>query len=288
MTRLLELNAGAARLVIAPEMGGGIAALDVDSKPVLRPWSGQESDGYFALASNILVPFSNRISGGGFNWNGHRHDVAPNLAGEACPIHGDGFQEVWNVESKSSDSASLVLESGAIGPWRYAARQDFRIDHTSLRIDLTITNKGPDILPFGFGFHPWFPRTDETQLSFAADGVWMEDENYLPTEHRSLSDTREWAFDHPRRLPGHWLNNAYSGWQQVAELRQGSAFTSVRISASPNLTHAIVHSVGEGCDFVCFEPVSHSVDAVNRAASEMVELKPGQKTSCWMLLEWAD
>ena len=57
-----------ARAGVVPGMGGGIARLDVRAadggfRPLLRPWSGRTVDGPFALASNVLVPFSNRISG---------------------------------------------------------------------------------------------------------------------------------------------------------------------------------------------------------------------------------
>ena len=61
----------------APELGGGIARLDVENKPVSRPWSGDKHN-LFSLAHNVLVPFSNRISCGGFNWNGVNYSE-PNL-----------------------------------------------------------------------------------------------------------------------------------------------------------------------------------------------------------------
>lgn len=63
----IKLSNEFAALELVPEMGGGIARLDVAREdgamlPVLRPWSGNPKDGPFALACNILVPFSNRIS----------------------------------------------------------------------------------------------------------------------------------------------------------------------------------------------------------------------------------
>ena len=67
MIDLKIIKAGPAELTLAPSLGGGIARLDVNSKPVLRPWLGNESE-VFSLANNILVPFSNRISSGGFFW----------------------------------------------------------------------------------------------------------------------------------------------------------------------------------------------------------------------------
>lgn len=287
MPRQVTLDAGSARLVLAPVLGGAITALDVNKRPVLRPWSQIEEEGPFALASNILVPFSNRISDGGFTWSGQRYDVNANFLDEPCPLHGDGFQKPWWVEEVSRSSARLRLDNGNIGPWHYSATQVFELTPGSLRIGLTVTNQGNIALPFGFGFHPWFPRDAQTRLSFLAQGVWLEDESYLPTEHIALESHPDWDFRKERPVPDHWINNAYSNWNGDAEIRQGPAYTSVRVTASGNLDHAIVHSVGRDCGFVCFEPVSHCVDAVNAAgAPGMPVLEPGQDAKCWIRLDW--
>ena len=63
---MITLTAGPSKAKIIAEMGAGLASLSVDEKPVLRPCSGRVQDGPFALACNLLAPFSNRISGGGF------------------------------------------------------------------------------------------------------------------------------------------------------------------------------------------------------------------------------
>lgn len=284
---LLELRAGASQLFLAPALGGGIAALDWHSRPVLRRWSGKPAEGPFALACNILVPFSNRIAGGGFAYAGKRYDIEPNLPGEACPIHGDGFQRDWRVDQTSDTSATLVLDDGHIGPWRYQAVQAFELTENSLMLKLQLTNSGEVSLPFGFGVHPWFPRDADTRLAFGARGVWLEDSAYLPTQHVSLDEVPQWDFGKPRPLPDHWINNAFTGWSGTAEIEQGSAFVSAKITVSENLNCAIVHSVDENCNFLCFEPVSHTVDAMNQPGTPgMVVLKPGESVQSWMNLDW--
>lgn len=287
MMELVDLTAGSARLVLVPALGGGIASLDVDNRSVLRPWSGDQTNP-FSLALNILVPFSNRISGGGFDWNGQWCGIAPNLTGEPFPIHGDGFQKSWTLAARNVAAATLALDDGRIGPFSYAARQVFRLGEGGLNIDLTTTNTGNQSLPFGCGFHPWFPRDTDTRLSFAAEGVWMEDTDYLPTELAALADMPDWEFGEPRPLPAGWINNAYTGWNGSADIEQGAAFVSTRITASSMLDHAIVHSIGDGCAFFCFEPVSHAVDAVNRPGHPgMTILAPGQSMSACMRLDWS-
>ncbi|MCY6381761.1 aldose 1-epimerase [Hoeflea prorocentri] len=287
MQDTIEIVAGAARLVVSPDMGGGIARLDYRERPVLRSWASDETNP-FSLASNILVPFSNRISGGGFNWNGNFHVVEPNLTGEAFPIHGDGFQKPWTVRSTGADALKMELSNGNIGPYRYAAAQTFRLSPSGLAVDLEVTNKADETLPFGCGFHPWFPRSDATRLSFAAAGVWLEDARYLPDRHLDIDDNPDWDFSQPRLLPASWINNGFTGWDGKARIDQGQDAVSLTIRASQNLGTAIVFSPDGQSGFFCFEPVSHPVDAFNLPGNPgLKSLTPGESLRASMELSWS-
>lgn len=288
MDKVLELRTGNARLGITPEIGGGIAHLNVAGRPVLRPWSGDVGAGPFALACNVLVPFSNRISGGGFECNGRWHDVAPNLSFQKHPIHGDGFQKPWKVSKQGQSHATITLDQGGSGPYSYRAEQVFKLTDTDCRVTLSMTNTGDGPMLFGGGFHPWFPRNDETRLGFSARSVWLADEEVLPTEEIDPKGNPDWDFANARPLPDRLVDNCYTGWAGAAKIIQGNDFVSVDVTASDNLNYALVHSVGKGCDFLCFEPVSHPVDAFNMPGNPgLKELEPGQTLTCWMDLNWA-
>lgn len=285
MVDLIDIRSGSARLVLVPEMGGGIARLDVDGLPVLRPWEGDHND-LFSLACNVLVPFSNRISGGGFNWNNTAYKVSPNLSGEPFPIHGDGFQKAWDVE-QDDKTAKLTLNDGGIGPWKYQATQEFQLSDNSLLIVMNVTNKSEHALPFGGGFHPWFSRSDDTRLSFQAESVWLEDKQYLPSEKVELANAPEWSFEEPRPLPQNWINNGYNGWTGPAQVSQGADAVSCRISASKNLSTALVFSPENNAPFFCFEPVSHPVDAFHlEGHPSLVELSTGETMITQMKISW--
>ena len=285
MSVLKVITADAAQLILAPGLGGGIARLDVDNKPVLRPWSGDEHN-LFSLAYNVLVPFSNRISCGGFNWNGVNYSLEPNLDDEIFPIHGDGFQKFWDI-ADTDNGISMTLSNGSFGPWRYSAEQLFNLTPNSLTITLTVKNNSELILPFGFGFHPWFPRNDGTRLSFTAEKVWMENEDHLPTNEVLLVDDSIWSFKHPRNLPVNFINNGYTGWSGTALIEQGEDAVSCKITASKNLQTAIIYSPNDKSDFFCFEPVSHPVDAFNLPGQPgLEELASGHSMIASMAILW--
>ena len=273
---------------MAPSLGGAIARLDVGGKPALRPWGGDPHEP-FTLACNVLVPFSNRIADNGFTWGETRYAVAPNVAAEPVPIHGDGFQRPWAVVAQSAYSVALELRDGAIGPWRYTARQEIRLTGTKLVIDLTVTSTkdGPP-LPFGCGLHPWFPRSANTRLAFRAAKVWMADAMHLPTEHLCVAEVPKWDFTTKRALPVGLIDNGYTGWTGTAYIKQGPDAVSLEISASDLLSIAHVYSPGVAADFFCFEPVSHPVDAFHLDGSPgLIELACGQSMRSRVTLAWS-
>jgi aldose 1-epimerase len=282
---MITLRAGSAKAQVLPQMGGGLAGLVVGDLPVLRPWSGRVEDGPFALACNLLVPFSNRISGG-FSYQDQRHEMAPNLPGEAYPIHGDGFQRVWQVTEQDENQATLTLTEGEIGPFRYDARVSYQLMPRALETRLSVTNHGPVALPFGLGLHPWFPRDGATRLEFTASGQWPETPDHLPATPAPVPVDDGGAWDSLAPLPEGWINMGFSGWDGNARIVQGDAAVSVTLTAI-GLGTALLYSPSSRSDFFCFEPVSHPVDAHNLPGQPgLSDLAPGESLSVSMTLTW--
>lgn len=290
MARLLELNSGRATARIAPDLGAGIADLAVTgadgvARPVLRPWSGDEAEGPFGLGNNLLVPFSNRIRDA-FTFEGVRHDLTRNMDGD-YPIHGDGFQRAWEIAGQSEGAVTLRLEHGAFGPLRYAAEARYALTDGGLSSQVTITSTSDGPLPFGMGFHPWFPRSAETRLTFQADHVWLMDDTHMPLEKVRIATQPDWDFRAGAALPQRFINNGFTGWRGEAVIEQGPDARSCRVSASSDLDVALVYSPDPDCGFFCFEPVSHPVDAHNMdGLPGLVVLKPGETMAGTMLIAW--
>jgi aldose 1-epimerase len=286
---LLRLEDNRHRVTIAPTVGGGLAGFEALTPggpvSVFRPQQGPA--GGSALALNLLLPFSNRISGGGFTYNGNFYPVPTNIAGEPLPLHGDGWQRSWKVCEADSRAAVLRLDAGGIGPFRYSAEASYWLDNAGLAIMLEITNTGAE-LPFGGGFHPWLPRYADTTLEFAAEGVWLEDASHLPDRHLPLVTLPELDFGVPRPLPAQWINNAFTGWNGGARARQPTLGITVDITAMPPLDVAIIYSPGETAAFFCFEPVSHAVDAHNQPGQPgLAVLQSGERLRLGMRASWS-
>ncbi|RWE71659.1 aldose 1-epimerase [Mesorhizobium sp.] len=285
MAGAVELKDGQARLVLAPDEGAAIARYDAlvaggAPVPLLKPGDGTGTSG-----CQLLVPWSNRISGGGFEFEGRFHAVEPNVPGEAFPIHGDGFQKPWRLVRQTDTEAELLLNGGAIGPYRYAATVTYTLRDGALKASLAVENRAGMRLPYGLGFHPWFPRGDTTLLEARAKRVWLEDERHLPVGVVPVSEHPGWDFDRPIPLPLEWVNNAFDGWDRRASIVQLEDGIKVTLSASPELGVYILYSPSPDAGFFCFEPVSHAVDAHH--GEGLTVLDDGQTMSATMRLDWA-
>jgi aldose 1-epimerase len=279
---MAELRDGRARLVLAPDKGGAIARYDalVGSArvPLLRAGDGTGTSG-----CQLLVPWSNRISGGGFTFDGLFHAIEPNVPGETFPIHGDGFQKPWRLASHTDTEAELTLDDGAIGPYRYAASVTYTLQDGALEARLIVENRAGMRLPYGLGFHPWFPRVARTTLKAKAQRVWLEDERHLPVGVAPVAEHPWWDFSQTSLLPAGWVNNGFSGWDGHATIVQPGRI-SVSLTASPTLDVYILYSPSPDAGFFCFEPVSHPVDAHH--GEGLTVLEHGQAMSATMRLDW--
>jgi aldose 1-epimerase len=220
--RLVTLSDGVAEATVAPDLGGGLASYDlvgaVGRAPLFRPCRDLSRAGPFDLASNLLVPWSNRISGGGFHFGGRFHPLKPNLPGELYPIHGSGFSSAWALENASAERVELSLTSNGPGPFCYEARATYALDAGGLSMWISVRNLGPEPLPFGLGFHPWLVRTPGTLLQAKAKQVVLENSDHLPDGEAPVAARVDWDFATPRALPADWINNVFLGWDGRATI----------------------------------------------------------------------
>lgn len=283
---MIELRAGAARAVVAPAKGAALAGLWLGDRPILRPLRPEASKDPFAYALNVLAPFSNRLSAG-ISIGGRRHVLEPNIEGEPFPIHGDAFQRPWMLLEVSENVLTLDLDEGEFGPLRYSARLTYELDFRSFRASLTLANRGDRLMPFGGGFHPWFPRNSETRVFFSATDWWPEDDRHLPATQTPQPIPPAMRFDKGKTLPGGWINAGYSGWSGQARILQGAGAIPVTLSA-PTLSTLILFSPSAKADFFCLEPVSHPVDAHNLPGQPgLFLLAPCQTQTFTMQLDWS-
>jgi aldose 1-epimerase len=292
----LQLEAGAARVLLLPAIGGAIGAFTWRDAPVLRPMPDDAiaATDVRRAASYPLVPYSNRIRDAQLAFSGNVYALGRNFGDHPHAIHGVGWQRVWNVIAASTSRAVLTFEHNAQGdetsawPWPFRALQCFDLtadtNHATLTATLTIKNTGPVPFPFGLGWHPYFPHDATTTASFVAQSVWINDATQLP--QRQVETRGQWDFGSPRPFGDDTIDNVFCIWNGIATLHSPARGIATTIEADSACRWLVVYAPA-GRDFVALEPVTHETDAFNRHAAGETHtgtrvLPPGAAFSCTM------
>ena len=286
------MTAGPLELSLSPSIGGSISWLDWIGGgrrvPVLRK-SNSCLENVLDAASFPLVPYVNRIRGGQFTFRDRNVRLAPNMASDPSPRHGQGWLAPWRVESTGASAASLSFhhEAGE-WPWEYRAEQHFALDENGLSLSLTCRNLSDEPMPCGLGQHPYFNCGATTRIDTGVTHVWTIDEHVLPVEKMPATG----RFDLSDRLVcGQDLDHGFGGWGGRARLTDPGWPFDLELS-SPDARffqlYSPLDSAASGGIFVA-EPVTHANAALNAPEEQWAELgmrilEPGEEMSLEMRL----
>ena len=261
--RMLTIGHDAEYCTIYPEVGGSLSRWTVEQQDMLRVTNASSiaAGDMLGMASFPLVPYSNRIGNGSFEWDGKPIQIAKNFAPEPHSIHGIGWERPWLVAVQSDDAATLTLthDGDDKWPWPFHASQRLHVGNQCLTLALSVRNLAPQRAPLAFGHHPYFD-TDGATLAFDADAVWMTGKDALPTMAKRPEG--QYDFSTPARVSERAVDHCYTGVSGPARIAWRDRRVAVEITSSPQLDAAVVY-IPMGGDAFCFEPVPHISNALN-------------------------
>ncbi len=280
---IIDIRDGALSLRVSTK-GGIVLGFWLDGEkgrvPLLREAPSDNAD---ALSSSCypLVPFGNRVKDNRFSFGGTDHVLEPNTDWDPHYLHGEGWQSPWVVISQTANAVELAFShTGGGTPYSYNAIQSFSLSDTGLEMRMTVENTASFALPFGIGWHPYFPMTPETTLFAPAQKLWTEVEGWLPGEATAIP--RDLDFSSPARLPNRWVNNGFESWSGKALISWPERETQLRLTADPLFKHAFVFVSDTAFDpafkrdYFCFEPMSHLANGHNLPSlGDLAVLEPG-------------
>ena len=275
MSELILLKAGEAECRVSPDVGGSILAWGINGQDMLRRANAGaiELGDPLLLASFPLVPFSNRIGYGKFEWQGETIEIDPNFEPEPHAIHGIGWKMPWRVVEQSETHCVLDIDhkADARWPWPFSAKQTIQLTEATLEITLEAVNLCDQPVPLAFGHHPYFDQRG-AYLAFNAKRVFMADENALPT-HASPA-TGNFDFSQGERVEGRDIDHCYADWDGDARIIWEDRPLGVILKS--NMPAAVVYIPRGGSAF-CFEPVPHINNALNQPDADpaMPVIQPG-------------
>jgi aldose 1-epimerase len=279
----IRISDGDAYCTLSPERGGCLGEWNVAGQDMLRrtDQSAIESDDARDFASFPLVPYSNRIGYGRFDWDGETRQIRPNFPPEPHAVHGVGWRRPWRIAQHDARSCEMVLdyECDANWHWSFSASQHIALFGNSLHLTLSATNKSAETVPLAFGHHPYFDSAGAI-LHFNASQVWQTGEHGLPD--RNETPTGRFDFSNGDPVEGRALDNGYAGWDGKAHISWNDRPLKLDIVA--DMSAAVVF-VPDNESYFCFEPVPHIINALNLPdhAPQMPVIRPGEAYSATII-----
>jgi aldose 1-epimerase len=295
--RLVTLQAGTLRAVVAPDVGGALAAFYEAAPEGPLHWLRPAAQAAFAecdplrMASFPLFPYCNRIRDARFEFEGATIDLTGNDLRFAHALHGNAWRHPWQVGARTESSVELHFEhepdSQIPGDWpfRYRAQQRIELRDGALHITMSAQNLADGPMPFGMGHHPYYPRTAHTRVFADVHAMWHADADVLPTHlgpHPAVDALREGmsadAFD---------LDNNFANWTREATVAWPDEGRQLTMSADAPFDHMVVFAPANDAQ-LCVEPVTNTTDCFNTVGlREQVGgcvLQPGEEIAA--TLRW--
>jgi aldose 1-epimerase len=240
----------------------------------------------------ILFPFPGRLRNGRMLFEGTEYQLPLNDSTKQHSIHGFTPRNRWRVTAWNGgeDSAHVTGEFSladdlpeALPNWPsdFTLNVTYRLYRDRLRVEATVTNRGPRPLPFGLGYHPYFrlpgvndPDVGGHLLQANVREVW-EAENNLPTGRR-LPVPPSLDFRVAKAIGATELDYVYTGvttnlpgadgeLRELARLAHPQATGQVRFLASSRFRELVLFTPPHR-QAVAIEPYTCMADASNLAA----------------------
>jgi len=286
----IKLTDTVSEVEICPKLGGSITSFRVQIDGSLKNIFHNKKEIETVLDSSCfpLVPFSNRIRYGKFNWQGKEVNLPLNHPPEKHAHHGHGWQVAWDVVSRDATNVKLeYVYKAAQWPFSYKAEQSIMLENGELTIKLALHNTGNHDMPAGLGLHPYFTRTPTSTLKAKVAGMWQVDDEGIPTSIELAPQT----LDEPSgmRIEGSSLDNAFTEFTHQATITWPEWKAQANITTSDNCDFLVVYSPNDE-NFFCVEPVTHCTNAINMQAQGHKNtgakvLKAGQSMTVWMKIK---
>jgi len=301
---VLDIEGGATRVLIAL-CGATVLSWNVHGVELVDGYADEvEFAEQLGMRSAMMIPFSNRVDGGRYSFDGVEHDFNEGDADNtgATVLHGLLRQTDFTLAAieLGESSAVIHLVTRALRPGTFAGYPfsvdvsiDVEITETSIQVTIEGTNTGETAAPFASGWHPYFTigtaSVDELVLTVPADTRIVSDPDLIPLEGAAgrVPTAGEWDFREPRPIRDQALDVAFDDLSLAADGLAHSTITdpvsgrSIDVWQDRGLMHVFTaDTVTRPRQSVALEPVEVMTNSLNRPEqADAIRLEPGERRS---------
>lgn len=299
---VLVIEGEATRVVVALR-GVTVLSWTVDGVELIDGYADeQEFTDQAGMRSAMMIPFSNRIRGGVYSWEGSEidfHAGDPEHAGETV-LHGllrIADFAITGLEHSGSFAivhfASRALRPGVNPgyPFSVDVTIDLTVTATGLEFIVAGTNVGKEAAPFASGWHPYFtigavPIADLV-VTIPAHTRVVVDDDLIPLDAATATEqvSDGWDFRAPRPLGDTVLDVAFGDLSVGPDGLAHSTMTdpksgrTIDVWQDRGLMHVFTaDTVTRPRASFAMESVEVMTNSVNRAdQAAALRLEPGQR-----------
>ncbi len=297
------LRAGGYRADISG-VGASVRALRSDGRDIIVPFGADEQRP--AMRGALLAPWPNRIADGRYESGGAVHQLPVNELATRNAAHGLVAWQEFEPIAQRADALTLrtVIVSQPGYPWTVQVDAHFVLSADGLRQEVTATNLGSGVAPFGLGAHPYLiagepaaDAVDAWRLHVPAEEVLLiSSDRMLPATTVDVAAHVGGRFDfrRARAIGDIRLNNAFTGLRRgsggTAVVRLESDTVAVELECDDRVGWIQVYTSDEsaGAEYrhaVAVEPMTCPPDAFNSRV-DLAMLEPGAHSgAAWTVRE---
>lgn len=227
----------------------------------------------------LLLP-PNRTAGGAFTFQGTTYHLPINEPVYGNHIHGSLARMPFRVTEQTATSVTGFYENrGECYPFPFAITVTHCLTETGTQHLFTLCNTGPKTMPLAFGLHIAFRA--KPFFAVPIGQRWEVDERYIPTGRLLPLTSEETAYrDGSDACSGKLIRGFYTAAGHTARIG------GLCMNAAEPFNQWVLWN-GDGTqDFICIEPMSGAVNALNSGVG-LVQLQPGEaKTYTVRLYPW--
>lgn len=149
-----------------------------------------------AFSGAVLVPWSNRIRDGRYDFDGEQHQLPISEPARNNALHGLVLKQTWQAAQVSTDAVTLALrlEPSPGYPFPLDLQIRYAVHDSGLTAQLDATNLGDRPAPYGCGFHPYLlphkGSVDQVMLTLGATERMISDpQRLLPIGRAPVAGT---------------------------------------------------------------------------------------------------
>ena len=270
------------------EFGAGLRELTFEGRALVVGFDRDE--GMIAFRGALCAPWPNRVADGRYHADGAVHQLAVNEPSRSCALHGLVFDREWRLVSHEPGAVTLaVTVVGAVGyPFRLSLQSRYEITAEGLSTQVTATNVGEGVAPYGVCPHPYLRAGDSPLSNWsltlpARDVLDVTPDRLLPIGLRAVAHG-PFDFRQARPLGQTEIDHAFTGIVRDAaesatvELREPSG-QGVALTFGVELPWLQIHTAdlpapGRTRLGLAVEPMTGPPDAFN-SGTDLVCLAPG-------------